>query len=129
MKVVKLISGILGLIASVLTLYVLFISPSYSSAWYPITATILLIFGSVVMLASNNKALVSISSGGFFVSLLMFFSHVSSVTSGELESGARDIPDYIPDSIEIIGTALILIVTILSVVTVFGSLKKESTNT
>lgn len=128
MKVVKLISGILGLIASVLSIYVLFISPSYSSAWYPVTAAVLLILGSVVMLASNNKALVSISAGGFFISLLMFFSHVSSVTTGELESGVRDIPDYIPDSVEIIGTALILIVTILSVITVFGSFKKKSTN-
>lgn len=125
MKVVKLIAGILGLIASLLALYVMLISPSYASAWYPVTASVLLIFGSIVMLASNNKALIGISAIGFLVSLFMFFSHVVEVSSSEFEAGVKDLPNYIPDSLEIIGTALILIVTILSIVALFGKYEKK----
>lgn len=125
MKVVKLIAGILGILAALIAIYVFFISPAYISSLYPIAAVVLLLLGSLMMLVSNKKIFAILGTGAFLLSFISFFNHISSVSASELEAGVKDIPNYIPDSIEMIGTALILIVTILSIVALFGKYEKK----
>lgn len=119
MKVVKLIAGILGIFAGLIALYVFFISPAYIGGTYPIAAAILLLLGAIILLSSNKRIFAALGAGSYLISLITFFTHISSVTASEIESGVRDMPDYIPDSIEMIGTGLIIIVTILAVVSIF----------
>lgn len=120
MKTVKLIAGILGLLGAFVSLYVMFISPGYVSAAYPLFATIFLVLGSILLLATKKKATLGIAAGSFFLSLIMFFSHVANISSEEAASGVSVLPDYIPDSIEMIGTAVILIAFIMAAVSIFG---------
>ena len=126
MKTVKLIAGILGLLSSFVSIYVMFVSPAYVSAMYPLSASLFLIAGSVLLLATSKKATLGFAAGSFLIALLMFFFHVMNVSSEESTSGVPVLPDYIPDSLEMIGTSLIVVALIMAIVSIFGKYDQKA---
>jgi len=120
MKSLKLISGILGILGAFISLYVMFISPAYVSIMYPLFAAIFLVGGSVLMIVSHKKATLGFAAGSFFIALVMYFFHVMNVSSEESSAGVSQLPDYIPDGMEIGGIILMLVAFILAVVSIFG---------
>lgn len=125
MKSLKLIAGILGILGVFISIYVMFISPAYVSAMYPLFSAIFLVIGSILLIVTHKKATLGFAAGSFFIALVMYFFHVMNVSSEESSAGVSQLPDYIPDGLEIFGVALMLVAFILAVVSIFGKYESD----